>query len=300
MRKELRELISLPGGQGDSPGASACPAALPSGIDGGPAEVHHEAARARPWSSPCSPCRSSTTWCLKNNEYVDAHHLRGLHAPHLLHGPGGRQEPGQLLRRPAPRGRTRTARSSASSRPASTSSTSPSTSSRGRYVKFRFLKKVGWKGFVDGPDSGVYSVAPLARLNVADGMATPAGPGGVREVLRDAWAASRCTTRWPTTGRGSSRCSMPPSASSNWPSDPEITDPNVRTIPTATPREGIGVVEAPRGTLFHHYETDERGVITKANLIVATQNNAARIAHVAWTRPPRRSSTAAKVNDGVC
>jgi F420-non-reducing hydrogenase large subunit len=37
-------------------------------------------------------------------------------------------------------------------------------------------------------------------------------------------------------------------------------------------------VEAPRGTLFHHYQTDERGRITKANLIVATQNNAARIA----------------------
>jgi F420-non-reducing hydrogenase large subunit len=40
----------------------------------------------------------------------------------------------------------------------------------------------------------------------------------------------------------------------------------------------MGVVEAPRGTLFHHYETDEAGLITRANLIVATQNNAARIA----------------------
>jgi F420-non-reducing hydrogenase large subunit len=39
----------------------------------------------------------------------------------------------------------------------------------------------------------------------------------------------------------------------------------------------VGVVEAPRGTLIHHYETDERGLITKANLIVATQNNAGRI-----------------------
>jgi F420-non-reducing hydrogenase large subunit len=52
----------------------------------------------------------------------------------------------------------------------------------------------------------------------------------------------------------------------------------VRTIPTAVPTEGVGVVEAPRGTLIHHYQTDERGLITKANLIVATQNNAARIA----------------------
>jgi F420-non-reducing hydrogenase large subunit len=59
--------------------------------------------------------------------------------------------------------------------------------------------------------------------------------------------------------------------------DPEITSPNIRTIPTATPDEGIGIVEAPRGTLIHHYATDEKGVIKKANLIVATVNNAAAI-----------------------
>jgi len=41
------------------------------------------------------------------------------------------------------------------------------------YLKFPFLKKVGWKGLVDGKDSGVYRVNSLARLNVADGMATP-------------------------------------------------------------------------------------------------------------------------------
>jgi F420-non-reducing hydrogenase large subunit len=60
--------------------------------------------------------------------------------------------------------------------------------------------------------------------------------------------------------------------------DPEILSPDVRTLPTTTPDEGIGVVEAPRGTLIHHYVTDERGLIKSANLIVATQNNAARIA----------------------
>jgi F420-non-reducing hydrogenase large subunit len=55
--------------------------------------------------------------------------------------------------------------------------------------------------------------------------------------------------------------------------DKEITDPNVRTIPTATPDEGVGVVEAPRGTLFHHYQTDKNGIVTKVNLIVATAHN---------------------------
>ncbi|HLA86981.1 MAG TPA: nickel-dependent hydrogenase large subunit, partial [Anaerolineales bacterium] len=59
--------------------------------------------------------------------------------------------------------------------------------------------------------------------------------------------------------------------------DPEITSPNVHTRPTQTPTEGVGIVEAPRGTLTHHYWTDERGVVTKVNLIVGTTNNYAPI-----------------------
>ncbi|HKZ53760.1 MAG TPA: Ni/Fe hydrogenase subunit alpha [Candidatus Acidoferrales bacterium] len=145
------------------------------------------------------------------------------------------------------------------------------------YVKFCYLKPVGWKGFTDGVESGIYSVAPLARLNAADGMATPlaqeayekyfATLGGkpVHHTLANHWA--RVVELLYAAERMKELAD-----------DPGLTDPNVRTLPTATPKEGIGVVEAPRGTLFHHYQTDERGVIQKANLIVATQNNAARIA----------------------
>ena len=59
--------------------------------------------------------------------------------------------------------------------------------------------------------------------------------------------------------------------------DPEITDPNIRTIPTETPTEGVGVVEAPRGILFHHYATDSSGIVEDVNLIVGTTNNHAAI-----------------------
>jgi F420-non-reducing hydrogenase large subunit len=59
--------------------------------------------------------------------------------------------------------------------------------------------------------------------------------------------------------------------------DPEITDPHVRNIPTETPDEGIGIVEAPRGTLTHHFITDEKGIVQKCNLIVGTTNNYAPI-----------------------
>ena len=59
--------------------------------------------------------------------------------------------------------------------------------------------------------------------------------------------------------------------------DEDITNPDIRTVPTETPTEGIGSVEAPRGTLTHHYVTDERGVLQKVNLIVGTTNNHASI-----------------------
>jgi F420-non-reducing hydrogenase large subunit len=144
------------------------------------------------------------------------------------------------------------------------------------YLKFPFLKKIGWKGFVEGKDSGVYRVAPLARLNVADGMATPLAQeeyermfktlGGkpVHATLAMHWA--RLVELLYASERLLELCQ-----------DKEITSPMVRTIPTATPDEGVGVVEAPRGTLFHHYQTDKQGMVTKVNLLVATGNNHAAI-----------------------
>lgn len=145
------------------------------------------------------------------------------------------------------------------------------------YVKFCYIKGVGWKGFTDGIDSGVYSVAPLARLNAADGMATPQAQkayeefyntlGGkpVHHTLANHWA--RVIEMVYAAERMNELLN-----------EPDITSKEIRVIPTKTPSVGMGVVEAPRGTLYHHYETDENGILKKVNLIVATQNNAARIA----------------------
>ncbi|MDY6954550.1 MAG: nickel-dependent hydrogenase large subunit, partial [Thermodesulfobacteriota bacterium] len=55
------------------------------------------------------------------------------------------------------------------------------------------------------------------------------------------------------------------------------TSTKVRNLPGKPPKEGFGVCEAPRGTLFHHYETDEKAIIERLNLLVATQNSAAAI-----------------------
>jgi len=125
---------------------------------------------------------------------------------------------------------------------------------------------------VEGRESGVYRVAPLARLNAAEGMATPKAQteyermysvlGGkpLHATLAQHWARLiemlYASERMLELSR-----------------DPEITGSVVRTMPTAQPAEGVGVVEAPRGTLIHHYQTDSDGLIRKANLIVGTGNN---------------------------
>ncbi|MFA5139884.1 MAG: Ni/Fe hydrogenase subunit alpha [Elusimicrobiota bacterium] len=165
------------------------------------------------------------------------------------------------------------------------------------YIKFPYLKDIGWKGFVDGPESGVYCVAPLARLNAADGMATPLAQaeyekyfktlGGkpVHYTLANHWA--RLIELLYAAERMIELAN-----------DPEILDGRVRVIPTATPKEGIGAVEAPRGTLLHHYETDEKGLIRKANLIVATGNNAARIA-MSVDKAAKACIKGGKVDDGI-
>ena len=80
--------------------------------------------------------------------------------------------------------------------------------------------------------------------------------------------------------------------------DDEIMSDNIRTLPTEKPTEGVGAVEAPRGTLIHHYKTDERGVITQANLIVATVSNAAAIC-MSVERAARGLIKDGVVNDGL-
>jgi F420-non-reducing hydrogenase large subunit len=144
------------------------------------------------------------------------------------------------------------------------------------YLKFPYLKKIGWKGFVDGPESGVYKATPLSRCNAADRMATPLAQAEYEkfyDVLGGKPVDHTLATHW-------ARLIELLYAAEHWvelASDMEITSKEYRVLPTETPTEGVGCVEAPRGTLTHHYTTDERGILTKVNLIVGTTNNNAPI-----------------------
>jgi F420-non-reducing hydrogenase large subunit len=139
------------------------------------------------------------------------------------------------------------------------------------YVKFPYLKKIGWKGFTTGPESGIYRVGPLGRLNAADGMATPLAQeeyermyktlGGkpVHATLAFHWA--RLIELMYATERALELIT-----------DKGITNKDIRNKP-GKPGEGVGIVEAARGTLIHHYILDEKALAKKVNLIVATTHN---------------------------
>ena len=143
------------------------------------------------------------------------------------------------------------------------------------YSKFTYLKGVGWDGFTDGPKSGVFRVGPLGRLNAADGMATPQADeeykrmfktlGGrpVQSTLAFHWA--RLVELLYAAERAVELAT-----------DPGITGTDLRN-PVGEPGEGVGIVEAARGTLIHHYKLDKEGIVQKVNLIVATTNNYADI-----------------------
>jgi F420-non-reducing hydrogenase large subunit len=143
------------------------------------------------------------------------------------------------------------------------------------YLKFPFLKNVGWNGLVEGRNSGIYRVGPLARFNVTEGISTPLAQAAyekmfgslkkpAHETLAYHWA------RVIETLYASERLL-------ELVQDPEIRSNKIRIIPTATPEEGVGAVEAPRGTLIHHYKTDPEGIVQGVNLIVATTHNHAGI-----------------------
>ena len=165
------------------------------------------------------------------------------------------------------------------------------------YIKFPYLKDVGWKGFIDGKDSGVYRVAPLARLNASEGMATPLAQQEY-EKLYDTLGGKPAHNTLAYHWARLVELLYAAERLLELAEDEEILDPDVRNIPTAVPNEGVGVVEAPRGTLYHHYKTDERGILTEVNLIVATVNNSAAIC-MSIEKAAKGLIKGGKVSDGL-
>lgn len=133
------------------------------------------------------------------------------------------------------------------------------------YLKFPFYRPLGFP-------HGSYRVGPLGRLNACDGISTPEASAELiafRKLTNDGvvhytmyYHYARLIEALYAAERMEELLH-----------DPDITGSELRITSSELQPEGIGVIEAPRGTLIHHYQVDEKGAITKVNLIVATGHN---------------------------
>jgi F420-non-reducing hydrogenase large subunit len=166
------------------------------------------------------------------------------------------------------------------------------------YAKLTFLKKIGWRGFAEGPESGLYRVGPLARLNVAAAMATPLAEAERQRLFAAlGWPAHQTLAfHWARLVEALQAAE----AVQELAHDPRLASPDVRAVPPplAGPGEGVGIVEAPRGTLIHHYAADANGILTAVNLVVASQHNAAPV-QISIRKAARGLIRGGKVDDGL-
>ncbi|MBI4796139.1 MAG: Ni/Fe hydrogenase subunit alpha [Deltaproteobacteria bacterium] len=143
------------------------------------------------------------------------------------------------------------------------------------YQKFPYAKKWGKLNLSLEDPVGVYRTNCLARINVADKMATPLAQAELEE-FRAAFGRPAHFTLLYHYARLIEllQCAEQAVELLN---DPEITSKDIRVPLTPKAGRGVGCVEAPRGTLIHDYECDDQGLITKVNLIVGTTHNNAAI-----------------------
>jgi len=143
------------------------------------------------------------------------------------------------------------------------------------YVKQPYLKKLGWHGFTEGAQGGLYRVGPLGRLNAAEGMRTPLAQEEYEKMYETLGGRPTHATlayHWARLIELLQAAELTAEIAA----DPGVASPDVRGE-LGPPGEGIGVSEAARGTLYHHYKLDENGIVEKINLVVPTTHNAPNI-----------------------
>jgi len=143
------------------------------------------------------------------------------------------------------------------------------------YLKFPYDKRAGQFSMdLDNP-VGIYRTNALARINVCDRIATPLANKELEEFRTNFGRPAQLTLlyHWARL----IELVYAAERATELLNDPEITEPNTRKAVSPRAARGIGVLEAPRGTLIHDYETDERGMVKDVNIIVGTTHNNAAI-----------------------
>jgi NAD-reducing hydrogenase large subunit len=122
-----------------------------------------------------------------------------------------------------------------------------------------------------GPANGVYRVGPLARLNVADRCGTPAADAALQEFHERFGAPAHSSFLYHYARLIEITYAI--ESMERLLADPRILEEHVRATAGVNALEGVGMIEAPRGVLIHHYKVNDAGAIVWANLIVATGHN---------------------------
>ena len=138
-----------------------------------------------------------------------------------------------------------------------------------RVEPWSYLKSSYWKAL--GYPDGIYRVGPLARLNVVERLGTPEADEALGEY-RERWGP------YPTSSFHYHEARLIEilhciAMIEVILRDPTVLDRHVRSVAEVNRSEGVGVSEAPRGTLFHHYRVDDDGLVQWANLVIATGHN---------------------------
>ncbi|MGD1714451.1 Ni/Fe hydrogenase subunit alpha [Dapis sp. BLCC M172] len=135
------------------------------------------------------------------------------------------------------------------------------------YLKFPYYKPMGYP-------NGIYRVGPLARLNVCSQVGTEKADQELKELRERAGGVPTSSFFYHSARLIEILACL--EKIEQLIDDPDIVSPRTRATAGINCLEGVGVSEAPRGTLFHHYKVDENGIIQKVNMIIATgQNNLA-------------------------
>ncbi len=134
------------------------------------------------------------------------------------------------------------------------------------YLKFPYLKNIGWP-------SGMYRVGPLARVNVAEQIATPLADQELKEFRQFFGSQKHVHGTLQYHWARFIEILYAIERAEEIINDPQLLSTEVRQKLEPKAGEGVGIIEAPRGTLIHHYKCDDKGTVTMANLIVATIGN---------------------------
>ncbi|MBQ4411256.1 MAG: Ni/Fe hydrogenase subunit alpha [Candidatus Methanomethylophilus sp.] len=142
------------------------------------------------------------------------------------------------------------------------------------YEKFPYLRNPGYKGLVDGPESGLYRATPLSRINVCDEISTPLANEALQE-FRSTLSPDGKPVQFTLATHWARLIELLYAAEKlrEDANSDKLTDANIKQTDLVPGGRGVGCVEAPRGTLTHDYTCDENGIVTACNLVVGTTNN---------------------------